>query len=59
MEQRQDLEVQAISRPRAEYFSAEYTASGLPKAPAITIDGRVVVAGRDIEEAALLEALAK
>ena len=44
------IDIEVISKPRAEYASGEYLASGLPKAPAIMIGARVIVAGRDISE---------
>ena len=44
------IEIEVISKPRAEYQSGEYITSGLPKAPAIMLGDRVIVAGRDISE---------
>ena len=45
-----ELDIEVILKPRAEFQSAAYAASGLPKAPAIVIDGETIVAGKDIGE---------
>lgn len=47
---RYDIDIEVTSKPRADYQSEEYSRSGMPKAPAIMIDGEVIVAGRDIDE---------
>jgi glutaredoxin len=52
-----DIEIEVISKPRAEYKSGKYIASGLPKAPAIMIDDKVIVEGRDIKEEKLVTAI--
>jgi len=44
------FDIEVISKPRPEYQSAAYAALGLPKAPAIMIDGEVIIEGRDIDE---------
>ena len=44
------IEFEIISKPRAEYQSAEWAASELPCAPAIMIAGEVLVEGSDISE---------
>lgn len=43
-----DLEV--ISKPRAAYNTAEYSALGLPKAPAIMVGDDLVTAGKDVDD---------
>jgi len=45
-----DIEIETISRPRAEYGTYEYLKTGLPKAPAIIAGDEVVVEGSDISE---------
>jgi hypothetical protein len=51
------IEIEVISKPRVEYKSGEHIASGLPKAPAIMIDDKVVIEGRDISEQELEAAI--
>jgi hypothetical protein len=46
----QDMEIKIVSKPRDEYKTADYAATGLPCAPAITIDGEVIVQGKDISD---------
>ena len=45
-----DIEIETISKPRAEFSGAEYLETGLPKAPAIMVGDEVVVQGADISE---------
>jgi hypothetical protein len=45
-----DIEIETISKPRAEYSTAEYLKQGLPKAPAIMLGDEIVVEGSDISE---------
>jgi hypothetical protein len=45
-----DIEIKVTSKPREEYSTNEYLATNLPPAPAITIDGEVVVKGGNISE---------
>jgi len=49
-----DIEIEVISKPRHEYLAAAYTELGLPRAPAVMIGDEVIIAGRDIEEATLI-----
>lgn len=44
------IEIQTVSRPRAEFQTPEYAATGLPKAPAIMIGEEVVAQGRVLDE---------
>lgn len=44
------MDVESISKPRQEYQSKAYAELGQPKAPAITIDGEIIIEGRDINE---------
>lgn len=55
MEDRQDIEIEIVSKPRDAYSSSDYTRTGLPAAPAITIDGEVIVQGKDISDEKLEE----
>lgn len=52
-----DIEIKVISKPRPEYQSAAYAKLGLPRAPAIMLDEKVLVAGGDIDEAVLFETI--
>lgn len=52
-----DIEIEVISKPRSEYQSAAYAELGLPRAPAIMLGERILVAGGDIDEADLLNAV--
>ncbi len=45
-----DLEVEVISKPRAEYQSPEYLKLGLPPAAAAMVADEVVAQGADISE---------
>ena len=49
-----DVEITVISKPRHEYQSPAYAELGLPKAPAVMIGNKVIVAGSDIEEEKLI-----
>ncbi len=57
MGKKYDIDIEVISKPRAEYTSGVHIAGGLPKAPAIMIGDKVIVAGRDIGEQALETAI--
>jgi hypothetical protein len=45
-----DIEIETISKPRAEYATAEYLGQGLPKAPAIIMGDEILIEGSDITE---------
>ena len=45
-----DIEIETVSKPRAEYTTDKYLELGLPKAPAIMLGDEVVVEGSDISE---------
>jgi hypothetical protein len=45
-----DIEIETISKPRAEYTTSEYLESGWPKAPAIMVGDEIVVQGADISK---------
>jgi len=54
-----DVEIETISKPMAEYSTAEYLARKLPKAPAIMIGDEVVVQGADISKETLESLICK
>ncbi len=45
-----DIEVEVISKPRAEYQTEEYLKSGLPPAAAAMVADEVVARGSEISE---------
>ena len=45
-----DIEIETVSKPNAEYTTAEYLAQKLPKAPAIIIGDEVAVEGSDVSD---------
>ena len=45
-----EIEVETISKPRAEYQTAEYLKLGLPPAPAAMVAEEVVLQGPNISE---------
>jgi len=44
------VEIEVISKPRAEYQGERYRISGLPPAPAVMLDDEIVAQGRPIAE---------
>ena len=50
MGEKYEIEVETISKPRAEYQTAEYLKLGLPPAPAAMVDDEVVTQGLNISE---------
>jgi len=51
--------IESVSKPRQEYQSKDYAKLGLPKAPAVTMDGKIIVEGRDIKEQELEDIIKK
>ncbi len=51
--------IESISKPRQEYQSKDYAKLGLPKAPAVTMDGEIIVEGRNIDEQELEDIIQK
>jgi len=45
-----DIQIETISKPRAEYETGEYLESGWPKAPAIMVGDEIAVQGADISD---------
>ncbi|HEB70288.1 MAG TPA: hypothetical protein ENI88_11810 [Desulfobulbus sp.] len=52
-----DIEIEVILKSRHEYQSTAYAELGLPRAPAIMLGNKILVAGGDIDEADLLNAV--
>ena len=52
----EEVIVEVIAKPREEYLTATHAATGLPKAPAIMLNGTVLVT-KDIKEKKLLAAI--
>ena len=48
-----EIEIEVISKPKAEYLTDEYFALDLPAAPAVMVGEEIVVEGSDVTEAAL------
>ena len=48
--QKYEMEVEFISKPRAEYQNDEYFELDLPVAPAVMVDDEIVVEGSDVAE---------
>ena len=48
--QKYKMEVEFISKPRAEFQTDEYFALDLPVAPAVMVDEEIVVEGSDVAE---------
>ncbi len=54
-----DIAIENISKPRAEYATAEYLEKGFPKAPAIMVGDEILIVGSDISEEKLEAAICK
>lgn len=54
---RAEVVIEVTSKPREEYRRAEYSALGLPVAPAIMVGEEIIVVGKDIDEAAVEAAI--
>lgn len=53
-----EVEIEAVSKPRAEYQTERYRLSGLPPAPAVMLDEEVVAQGGPVTEERLRELIA-
>ena len=51
------IEIEVISKPKAEFLTDEYFALDLPLAPAIMVGEVIVVEGKDIDEATVEAAI--
>lgn len=45
-----DIEIEAYSRPKAEYQTDDYFVLDLPVAPAVMVGDEIVVEGRDVDD---------
>ena len=45
-----DIEIETISKPKAEYITDEYFELDLPVAPAVMVGDEIVVEGTDVSE---------
>lgn len=50
MGQRYELEIETISKSKAEYITDEYFELDLPVAPAVMVDEEIIVEGTDVAE---------
>ncbi len=48
--QKYKIEIEVISKPKAEYLTDEYFALDLPAAPAVMVHDEIVVEGSDVAE---------
>ena len=48
--QRYELEIETISKPKAEYLTDEYFELDLPVAPAVMVGEEILVEGTDVSE---------
>jgi hypothetical protein len=48
--QKYEIELETISKPKAEYQTDEYFELDLPVAPAVMVGDEIVVEGSDVEE---------
>ena len=55
--QQYEIEVEVISKPRAEYQTDEYFELDLPTAPAIMVDDEILVEGSDVSDEKLENAI--
>ena len=51
--QKYQIEIETISKPKAEYLTDDYFALDLPTAPAVMVGEEIVVEGSDVAEQAL------
>jgi hypothetical protein len=45
-----DIEIEVISRPKADYLTDDYFALDLPVAPAVMVGDEIVVEGKDVDD---------
>ena len=45
-----EIEIEVISKPKAEFHTDEYYALDLPAAPAIVVGEEIIVEGSDVDE---------
>ena len=59
MGEKYDIEIETISKPRAEYNTDEYFELDLPVAPAVIIGEDILVEGSDISDEKIEAAICK
>ena len=52
-----DIEIEILSKPKAEYVTDEYFELDLPVAPAVMVGNEIVVEGDDVSEEKVEEAI--
>ena len=52
-----DIEMEIISKPKAEYITDEYFELDLPVAPAVMVGDEIVVEGSDVSDGKLEEVI--
>ena len=57
--QKYDIEIETISKPKAEYSTDEYFELDLPVAPAVMVGGEIVVEGSDVSDEKLESVICK
>ena len=50
MGQKYEIQIETISKPKAEYQTDEYFELDLPVAPAVMVDEEIVVEGTDVSD---------
>jgi len=54
-----EIEIEVISKPRAEYNTDEYFALDLPAAPAVMVGDEILAEGKDIDDHTLEAAICR
>ena len=54
-----EIEIETISKPKAEYMTDEYFELDLPVAPAVMVADEILVEGSDISQAELESAICR
>jgi hypothetical protein len=59
LDEKYDIEIEAISKPIAEYNTDEYFELDLPVAPAVMVGDEIIVEGADISQENLESAICR
>jgi hypothetical protein len=54
-----DIDIDVMSKPRAEYNTDEYFSLDLPVAPAIMVGDEIVTEGKDVDDHTVEEAICR
>ena len=57
--QKYAIEIETVSKPKAEYMTDAYFDLDLPGAPAVMVDDEIVVEGTDVSQEALEKVLCR